>query len=188
LFTLSIGLLAADSVRNTGNPNYSFWISPLAFGAYITAVIALTCLVCGIFNISFPNLGGSRRRGPAHRTDPALSGNILSDEDLRDIKVKMHKFANLTGAERQRLFGQYSNLWVQFPGTVVDVGPWDGTCSRVTIKPDVRGLTMYLNFTDRDVFDTRLSIATRNRRMTVRGQIVEIGANWISFANCRIVQ
>jgi hypothetical protein len=77
---------------------------------------------------------------------------------------------------------------MQLPGKVVDVGPWDGSCSRVTIKPDVRRLTIYLNFTDKDVFDTRLSIATRNRRMTVRGQIAEIGENWISFANCRIVR
>jgi hypothetical protein len=116
LFTLGIGLLAADSERSAGNPNYSFWISPLAFGAYIIAVIALTCLVLGIFNISFPNLGRRRRRGPAHRTDLALSGNILSDEDLRDLKIKMRRFADLTGAERQRLLGIIQTFGCSSPG------------------------------------------------------------------------
>jgi hypothetical protein len=192
-FALSIGFLAADSLRSAGDPKYAFWVCPLAFCAYVTALIALTCLTCGIFNIPFPSLG---RPGPSEPVDGldlrenrqlAMSENVLSDQDLKDIKAKVRASANFTDADRNRLLEPYFDQWMQFSGTVDNVGSWNDSCSIVKFRPHVRGFTTYLNFTDYDVYKRRLSIIMRNKRMTVIGQIGKIGLTEMSFVNCRIV-
>lgn len=179
-FTLSIGLLAVDGARSTGDPKYAFWVCPLAFGAYVTAALALTCLICGILNVPFPGPRRSRSSGP-------VSGNMLSDEDLRDIKVKVRASASFTDAERDRLLEPYINRLMMFSGTVVNVVTWNGSHSLVKVRPDVRGFTMYLYFADEDVYREQLSITVRKKRMTVIGQISKIGPNEMSFVNCEIV-
>jgi hypothetical protein len=190
---LSIGLLTVDSGRSAGDLQYSFWVCPLAFGAYVAALIALACLTCGIFDIPFPSLG-RQPSSPVNRPylgenrQLSLSENVLSDEDMKDIKAKVRAAANFTEADRNSLLEPYFGRWMEFSGTVINVGAWNWnvSCSIVMVRPDVRGVTAYLTFTDRDVYDKRVRIIMRNKRIAVLGQISSIGLNEMSFVNCQL--
>ena len=58
---------------------------------------------------------------------------MLSDEDLRDIKVKVRASASFTDAERDRLLEPYINRLMMFSGTVVNVVTWNGSHSLVKV-------------------------------------------------------
>jgi hypothetical protein len=72
----------ADATRVGIDRYYSFWLSPLAAGVYVTAAIGVSCLICGFFNIRLTR------------------GNfILGEPDLRRI-AENSAAPGYTGAER----------------------------------------------------------------------------------------
>jgi hypothetical protein len=60
IFGLCIALIGADAILSASDPRYPLWASQIAVGVYVTAGISVIIALCGILDISFPELG--RRR------------------------------------------------------------------------------------------------------------------------------
>jgi hypothetical protein len=170
--TICVGLLSVDALRGSGDPHYSFWVSPLAFGAYVTIVIGAISLICGLYNIAFPDLSRKRPRG---------------EDDLiriRDISAD----SRYTWAQKQPLLEFYLGLRIQISGTIVEVGEWTGYSSRVTVRTSVRNYTVLLDFTDKRTFDQRLRVLAPRTHVTAIGEIMHIEPNGIVLGDCEIVR
>src|SRR5882762_2410243 len=102
-FVLSVSLILADATRSNGNPNYSFWVNPLAVGAYATAAIGFFSLVCGLVSMRL-------MRGRF----------VLGEGALRRIS-EISGAPGYTGAEKQRLLEPYFKMLIKITGTVFDV-------------------------------------------------------------------
>jgi hypothetical protein len=189
-FTFSGALISADAIRSAGDLYYSFGGSPLGVSAYATAGFGLICLVCGLLVLPFPE--PRRRRWerktmiPPRTRGPNGERHILNHDDLREIQ-KVSASRGYTRAQAKRLLEPYYGRWMQLSAEVVDVGPWTGSCSQVTVKPPIRRLTAVMNFIEKDIFDDCLSILTQGTRVTAIGQIEQIEPNTISFSSCKIV-
>lgn len=182
-FAMCAGLIGADAIRGTGDPHYSFWFSPLAFGIYVSAAIGAISLVCELGII-----WGRGRLGTefSDTLTPVGSGPLLTEGDLRDIR-RISAASRYTRAQKQRLLAPYYGRRIRITGTVVEVGEWTGSSSRVTVRTSVRKLTALMDFSNRHTFDLYLSILVPKRRVAVIGEIEQIEANSILLKNCETV-
>lgn len=103
--TICVGLISADALRGSGNPHYSFWGSPLAFVVCVTFAIGAIGLICGLYNIRFPDLSRRRPRG---------EGDLIR---IRDICADSRYF----WAQKPPLLELYIGLRIQISGTIVEV-------------------------------------------------------------------
>jgi hypothetical protein len=167
-------LIGADALRSNGNAHYSFWVSPLAFYAYVTVVIAVICLMCGLFNICFPDLDRARPLA-------------LGEHELIQIK-KISDESGYTRAQKRPLYDPYLGRRIQISGTMIDVREWTGSSSRMTMRTDVGEFAAFMNFSDRSTYDQQLMMLAPRAHVTVIGEIKEIEGTSIVLVNCEIVR
>jgi hypothetical protein len=167
------GWFGTDALRSNGNAHYSFWVCPLGFCAYASAVIAVLSLVCGLYDIRFPDLG---RRRP----------QVLDESELIRIR-RISDEPGSTRAQKQPLYEFYLRRRIRISGTVVDVGEWTGSSSRVKVRTNVGGFTAFMYFSDKSTFVQHLRMLPPETHLTAIGKIKDIESNKITLVNCEIV-
>jgi hypothetical protein len=187
LFALCAGFIGADAIRGAGDPHYSFWFCPLAFCGYVTAAVGGTSLVCELV-IIWRRWRLRLRLGTefADAGTPVGSERLLTERDLRDIR-RINAASWLTQAQKHLLLAPYDGRKIRLIGTVLGVGEWKGSSSRVTVQTSIRKFIALMDFSDRRTFDLDLSILVPKRRLTVIGEIAEIEENSVLLRNCEIV-
>lgn len=163
-------LIIADATLRAANPHYSLWIGLLDVGVCVTAVIGIIALICRFFNAR----ALTRRRV------------VLGEDDLRKIG-EISVEPGSTWAQKRPRHLPYFEKMIKIPGTLVDVGPWTGTSSRVTVRTCVPGLTAYMSFSDRSTYNYPLLTLDPGQQLTVVGKIEDINQSGISLVNCEIV-
>jgi hypothetical protein len=163
-------LIIADATFRAANPHYSFWVGLLDVGVCVTAVIGIIALICRFFN--------ARALVRRHI--------VLGEDDLRKIG-QISAEPGRTWARKRTQLSPYFEKLIQFPGTLVDVGPWTGTSSRVTVRTRVPGLTAYMNFSDRSTYNYPLFTLDPGQQLTVVGKIEDINHSGMSLVSCEIV-
>jgi hypothetical protein len=170
---------------------------------------AALCVVCARLGIGFPPFArrfrwhGIRRR--ADINDPLMAveapdesepGDLRSEieENMERNRVPINESPaklcrtgkSLTSAQKQSVRELYYGLWLRVDGPVSDVGPWDKSYCRVTLKREFRGSTVQLRFTDEWVFHNRLAVLGKRSGITVIGRITEITDVSVILTNCEI--
>jgi hypothetical protein len=165
-FSLFGWLISSDATKSaTGH--YSFWGSPLAVGAYSTAAIGVTALICGLVSV----LSSPRRR------------TVLGDDHLRDI-WRISTEPGYTWTQKGLLLKGYLGMRMQVSGTLVEAGEWTESPSRATITTHVCNLTVHMIFSRKGKRDYPLSILTVGTPVTAVGKIKRIGSNGILLVKC----
>jgi hypothetical protein len=169
-FSLFGWLISSDATRSANDSHYSFMFSPLAYGAYVAAVIGVAGLTGGLLTLR-------------------LTRHIFSlgEDALREIKETSAN-SDYTGAKKQRLLSDYKKMWVQITGSVTDVGEWNGWSRRLEVRTREPGLIGYTYFSNRGVFNRYLAVLPRGTRVTVIGKVKRIEEGSITLVRCKLVQ
>lgn len=168
-FALCAYLVNADATRVGGDPYYSFWVSPLAVSVYVTAVIGVGGLICGIFNVRL-----TRRRF------------FLNEGALRRVR-EISVAPGYTEVEKQRFLAPYIGMWMQITGTVIDVEGWQGSSKRLKVLTCLPELIAFMYFSNNSRFRRYLSVLSGGMQVTVIGKIKRIEPDSISLVKCEIV-
>jgi hypothetical protein len=164
-------LLSSDATRSGSDPHYSFMFSPLAYGAYVAAVIGVAALTGGLFSLR-------------------LSRRIivpLVEEDLRRI-MEISSNPNHMRADKHQLLAPYNKMWVQVAGKVADVGEPSGWSRRLEVQTCVPRLIAYAYFFNKGVLSRYLGVLPRGTRVTVVGKVKRIEEGGITLVRCKTVQ
>ena len=164
-FALCGCLIIADATLRAADPRYSFWDGACAIGCYVTAVIGVIGLTCGVLDAR----SSTPRRG------------VLGEDDLEEIQ-SIRDTPGYTSARKALLLDPYLGKWIQISGDVVDVVVRGKISSRVMVQTQVPGLTAFMSFSDKDY---PLSTLPLGRRVTGIGKIQRIDADGISLIRCR---
>jgi putative nucleic acid binding protein len=156
--------VSAEALRSNGNVDYSVWV---------TGVIVIICIICGLFKVRFPDL--ARRRPPT-----------LGQHELVQIK-KISDESEYTRAQKQPLYKFYLDRRIQISGIMVDLREWTGSSSRMTVRTNVGDFTAFMSFSDRSTYDQHLIMLAPGAHVTATGQIKEIECASIVLVNCEIV-
>jgi hypothetical protein len=157
--------ISADTSRGNGDADYSFWV---------TAVIVVICITCGILNIRFPDI--------ARRRPPTLSGH-----ELIQIK-KISDESDRSEAQKQQFYKLYLKQRIQISGIMVDLRGWSRFSSRMTVRTNVGGMTASMSFRDRRTYDQYLIMLAPGAHVTVIGKIKQIEGTNIVLVRCEIVR
>jgi hypothetical protein len=169
-FSLFGWLLSSDATRSANGSHYSFMLNPLAYGAYVAAVIGVAGLTGGLLSLRL-----TRHVFP------------LGDDALRAIKETSAN-SDYMEAMKQRLLSDYNKMWVQITGSVSDVGEWNGWSRRLAIRTCEPGLIANAYFNNRGARNRILAVLPRGTRVTVIGKIKRIEEGSITLVRCELIE
>jgi hypothetical protein len=204
---LGMALVGVAGARDSSGASASFWGSPTMIVAYLVIALALIFFFCALREVQFPlaihksrsqkikqsywidSPDGKEDANRMHQepragsSSPTFNSRIFVEESPKGLTAM---FKRHTSAQARKLLEPYYDQWLVVDGELRDVGEWTGTFSQVVFKGSFRHPAIFMRFTDRSVFTSRLSVLRRGTRVTVIGQIEDINASSITITNCEL--